>query len=173
MDANDHSKMGKVMLVLAFLLVLSMMTWFFNDILEHQHNPNRSIDSQVLNGKIAEVILKRNNRGHYIATGTINGYEVEFMLDTGATNIAIPEKLARRLNLKPGPEVEVSTANGTVLARLTRLDRVELGKIKIRDVTALITPSMDQEDTVLLGMSFLKHLEMIQRGDQLILREYP
>jgi aspartyl protease family protein len=68
-------------------------------------------------------------------------------------------------------EVEVVTANGTIPVYLTTLDRIQIGKIVLYDVRASINPYMD-EDEILLGMSFLRHLEFSQRDDQLILRQY-
>lgn len=66
--------------------------------------------------------------------------------------------------------VQVYTANGVTQAHTTRLESVRLGGIEILNVSALVTPGM-RADTVLLGMSFLKHVEFTQRGDQLILRK--
>lgn len=160
------------MLVLAFIIVLGMMSWFFSGILEKQRNPNQQVLRSISTEGKPEVVLQRNRYGHYMATGSINNHPVDFLLDTGATDVAIPAKLAKQLNLKKGPEIEISTANGVVLARMTRLDRVDLGAISLRNVNATITPSMDEDDEILLGMSFLKKLEMIQRGENLILRQY-
>jgi len=172
MEEQQHSSIGKAMLVLAFIIVLGMMSWFFSGILEKQRNPNQQVLRSISTEGKPEVVLQRNRYGHYMATGSINNHPVDFLLDTGATDVAIPAKLAKQLNLKKGPEIEISTANGVVLARMTRLDRVDLGAISLRNVNATITPSMDEDDEILLGMSFLKKLEMIQRGENLILRQY-
>ena len=171
MGDQNNSGMGKAMLILAFVIALGMMTLFFGDVLNDQRNPNQQIMNTMNTDGIPEVVLQRNRYGHYVATGIINGEAVEFMLDTGATDVAIPGELAKKLNLKPGSEVRVSTANGIVTARMTRLDQVELGAISLNNIKATINPFMD-EDEVLLGMSFLKQLEMIQRGETLTLRQY-
>jgi aspartyl protease family protein len=118
------------------------------------------------------VKLQRNRRGHYVASGTINGQPVVFFLDTGATIVSIPEPVARRLNLQRGVELQASTANGTVTTYSTELDSVAVGDIELHRVRASINPQM-QSDEILLGMSFLKHLEFTQRGETLILRQYP
>ena len=68
-------------------------------------------------------------------------------------------------------QVEVSTANGTIPVNMTTLGRVQIGNIVLNNVRAHINPYMDEEE-ILLGMTFLKHLEFTQRGDQLILRQY-
>lgn len=160
------------MLILAFVIALAMMTWFFGDVLDKQRNPNQQVMKTINTAGLPEVVLQQNRQGHYLATGSINNHSVNFLLDTGATDVAIPGKLAKRLNLKPGPEIEVSTANGVILARMTRLDRVDLGTISLKNVKATINPFMNEDDEILLGMSFLKKLEMIQRGQTLILRQY-
>ncbi len=157
------------MIYIAWLLALGLLTWIFAGWLDAQRNPNRDVGSTIINGKPA-VVLERNRYGHYNVTGKINGGEVEFMLDTGATTVSVPTSIAKRLRLERGPAVPVSTANGTVIMYMTRLDSVQLGDIELRNVKANINPHV-KSDEVLLGMSFLKHLEFTQRGDTLILRQ--
>jgi aspartyl protease family protein len=116
-----------------------------------------------------EVTLQRNRSGHYVAEGMINGSRVTFMLDTGATQVALPMRTARSLGLQLGDAVQLRTANGDAVGYRTRLDRVRLGPIELRGVAAVATDGMDGE-VVLLGMSFLKRVEFAQRGDRLTLR---
>lgn len=163
------SRTGKVMIFAAWIGAALLLTWLFAGVLHRQENPNQAVETS-RNGKTVEVRLTRNRMGHYVATGSINGRSVEFFLDTGATNVAIAEPLARELDLKRGVPAHTQTANGTIVTYETVLDRVELGGITLRNVTASINPGMSGDD-VLLGMSFLKQLELIQRGDELILRQ--
>jgi aspartyl protease family protein len=86
--------------------------------------------------------------------------------------VAVPEHIAQRLQLHKGGAIEVNTANGTVTAYATRLETITLGAIELRKIRASINPSMT-DDQILLGMSFLKHLEFTQRGDTLVLRQLP
>jgi aspartyl protease family protein len=120
---------------------------------------------------VPQVVLKRNRSGHYVATGSINGFPVIFLLDTGATDVAVPRVVADRLGLKRGAPVVNQTANGQVTSWRTRLDEVRLGPVRRRNVRASILPNM-QGSEVLLGMSFLKHLEMVQRDGRMTLRQY-
>lgn len=165
----NPARAGKVMLYGAWLLALALLTYGFSRYLESQRNPNRSVLSTRTAGAV-EVTLTQNRYGHYHATGSINDAAVEFLLDTGATHIAIPGGLAARLNLQRGPAGSAQTANGVVTTYATRLARVRLGEIELRDVRAHINPSMDG-DEVLLGMSFLRDLEFSQRNGQLTLRQ--
>lgn len=155
-----------------WLLVFGLLTLFFQNYLEKERNPNQTVASAVSEGGVHEVTLKRNRFGHYNVTGKINGYPVEFLLDTGATDIAVPAGLANKMDLKRLYETEIHTANGIARAYGTKLESVSVGDIRLSDLKATITTGMGGE-VVLLGMGFLKHIEFTQRGDLLILRQYP
>lgn len=120
-----------------------------------------------IEGGRAQVLLQRDRSGHYLAQGRINGAEVRFLVDTGATDVAVPERLARELGLEFGPVVTVMTAAGPVRAWMTRLDRVSLGGLALDNVRGTITRGAMEE--VLLGMSFLRHFRLTQQGDQLLI----
>lgn len=160
---------GRVLLVLAWGAGLFLATRFFGAWEQRQENPNAVVSSQQGDGFI-EVQLQGNAQGHFVATGQINGQAVQFMLDTGATDVAIPSAVAERLGLARGVPVTVSTANGRSEGYRTRLDSVRLGAIELRDVRALVAPGLDGEQ-VLLGMSALKKLEFTQRGGTMLLRQ--
>jgi len=170
-NENHHStrRIGKGMAVAAWLLVLGLLTLFFNNWLDGQRNPNRQVRSMTATGGVREVVLQRNRYGHYVADAALNGRTVEVLLDTGATVVSVPERLARALDLRRGPAIPVETANGTITTYATRIKRIQLGGIVVHDVTAAINP---RSDDVLLGMSLLKQLEFTQRGDTLTLRQY-
>jgi aspartyl protease family protein len=165
-------RLGKGMIYAAWLLALVLLTLFFNNFLDKQHNPNQALTTQYKKEGIREVSLKRNRSGHYVANGMINGQSVVFFLDTGATIVSIPEHLADVLNLQKGRAILSSTANGVITTYSTKLDSVALGAIELHGVRASINPHMS-DDQILLGMSFLKNLDFAQRGDTLILRQYP
>ena len=154
---------------LAWLVLLILLTLYFNEVIEKQNNPNQHVLSYLNENGRNEVKLLMNRQGHYVATGEINQQAVIFLIDTGATHVAIPANLANKLKLKLGRQVNMITANGMIAAYTTVLDEVKLGDVKQYQVKASITPAMP-DDHVLLGMSFLKHLEMIQKGNQMILR---
>ncbi len=163
---NPFRRSGMTMLAIAWLLIIAGLYWFFSGWDAKQTNPN---PARVLNQQQGELKLARNRAGHYVAEGEINGRHVTFLLDTGATWVALPTGLARELGLKRGAAVTLQTANGAAVGYQTRLDSVRLGPIEMRDVGALVADGMDA-DTVLLGMNFLKRLEFTQRGGELVLR---
>lgn len=117
------------------------------------------------------VSLTADGRGHFLTTGTINGATVRFMVDTGATSVALGASDARRanINLQSGRPVMVQTANGVTQAWLVKLGSVRVGDVTLHEVDGTI----HQHDmpVVLLGMSFLNRMEMKRDGETLTLRK--
>lgn len=167
-EHNPHRRFGTVLLWITWLLVLGGGWWVSDRWIQGQINPN---PRPAVNAAGA-VVLERNRQGHYVANGEINGRTVTFLLDTGATTVALSTRLARELDLQRGPEIQLETANGAAIGFKTRLNSVRLGDIVVREVNAVFSDGM-MDDTVLLGMSFLKHLEFSQRENRLILRHLP
>jgi aspartyl protease family protein len=165
---RDTRALGRGMLYAMWLLVLGGLYFGFQQWVDSQHNPNRELARvSIANGP---VVLQRNRAGHYVASGALNGQPVTFLLDTGASDISIPARLADRIGLRRGAALVYETAAGRVTNYLTRVDRVSLGAIHVDNVRASINPHTDA-DEVLLGMTFLKHLDFTQQGDELILQQ--
>ena len=111
----------------------------------------------------------------YYASGFINGKKTSFHIDTGATDVALTLKDAKRLNirLQKKDRIDVGLAGGIKREGWrTTLDSVRLGDIEIKNVSAIVIKSR-QNVNVLLGMSFLKELEISQSKDKMILRYTP
>lgn len=166
---NPDNKLGMTMYILAWVIAFGLVAAFFNDLLKDQQNPNNQHTSRITNERY-ELVLKPNRQHHYLSTGTINHQKVVFLLDTGATDVAIPAKLAKKLGLSKGREQYVYTANGRAKVYSTNLQSLTLGDIRLSNISANISPGMDDE-IILLGMSALKHLEFTQKGELLILRQ--
>ena len=115
------------------------------------------------------VVLVADGRGHFYADGRINGGVVRFVVDTGATSIALPAQDANRLGIdyRKGPRGTIQTANGVAIAWRVTLDRVQLGAIELQQVDAVV--SEPGPNIVLLGMSFLNRLEMRRDSDTMTL----
>ncbi|MFT4614314.1 MAG: aspartyl protease family protein [Bacteroidia bacterium] len=169
-EAREQKRMGTTMLVLAWVVLIALGIFFFNDLLGDQHNPNQLVQSRYNEDGAREIFLQRNKSGHYVTSGKINGQQVTFILDTGATGVAVPEAMAKRLGLSRGRAFPTQTANGMSTSYAVILDRVSVGAIELRDVAAGITPGLQSEEA-LLGMSFLKHIEFTQQGSTLVLRQ--
>lgn len=167
---NTPHKMGKLFVWIAWIIALALLVFVFQDALDKQWNPNAQPDFALSESGKAEVRLKQNRRGHYVTHGKINGRDVVFLLDTGATNVSIPVHIAEQLGLQSSGSHIAQTANGNVRVYQTRLDQLNIGNIYLYDVDASINPGM-QSNEILLGMSALKKVEFSQFGKQLVLRE--
>lgn len=161
-------QIGKSFAFIFWGLLLVLFYWFFEDKLIEQVNPNRQPESYQM-GTESVLVLKRNRYGHYVTTGFINGKSVTFMLDTGATNVAVPSTVAREVGLTKGAAMRVNTANGIATAYQTRIGALRVGAIELYDVNASIVPGMKGQQ-ILLGMSVLKQVEFSQVGDELTLK---
>ena len=163
------SRAGTTMTIVAWLIFLAILFGVFDYLTAHRNNPNQNI-ATTINGAQKEIILQRNAYGHYVANGTINGNEVVFLLDTGATEVAIPEQIANKIGLVKGRRFMVKIANGNTPAYRTHLDSAAIGEISRHSLNATILSNMSGNE-VLLGMNFLKHFEIIQKGKSLTIRQ--
>jgi len=125
-------------------------------------------EPQIVNAS-GTALLKTNKRGHFVSKGFINGKPVKMLLDTGATLVTVPQALAQELSLSPRKPVTVHTAGGASAAHLTVIEAITVGGITMRNVRAHIATELEGR-TVLLGMSFLRHVELIQSENQLKLQ---
>lgn len=121
----------------------------------------------------ASVTLWVGSNGHFHADGTINGAAVRFLVDTGATSIAMSSVEAKRLGIdyeKRGRPSYATTAGGLVRTHVLKLDTVQVGAITLHNVEAGVVEGAYPREA-LLGMSFLGRLDMKRTGDQLELTQ--
>ena len=116
------------------------------------------------------IVLKADARGHFINSGFINGRVMQYMVDTGATTVAIGRPDAQRMGLKfeQGQPVMMNTANGTAQGWRLRLESVRVGDVELRSVDAIVTA--EAMPYVLLGNSFLREFHMNRSGDEMVLQ---
>ena len=118
--------------------------------------------------------IPRDARGHFATQGRIDGQRLAFMIDTGASVVALNESSAARFGLRPTPgqyTATVTTANGTVKAARMRLAMVEVGDLIVRDVDAMVLPDRALSEN-LLGLSFLSKLKRFEyTNGQLVLQQ--
>ena len=157
------------MMTAALIGGMIMLTSFFSGLEQKKQNPNFSPETKALANAI-EVPLVQNRQGHYLVGGMINGERVTFLLDTGATDVVVPESTAKELRLKFGRQGVAITANGRVTIHETSIDRLEIGDITLVNVKASINPGMPS-GAILLGMSALSKIEFTQTGKILTLRQ--
>lgn len=168
-DPEQQPGPGRLMNIMAWVGALLLLTWLFGGMLAKRYNPNGEPATAWHGDGPPQVVLDANAQGHYVVDGRINGRPVTLLVDTGATDVAVPTALAERLGLPKEGGVISQTANGAVAGWRSKLASLRIGGIQLRDVPATVLPGMG-DDTVLLGMSALKHLELVQRDRQLTLR---
>ena len=148
---------GMVWLALAFGIY---------SIVDNIQNPNKSFR---LGNDAQSVTLKRGLDGHYRAEALINNQKVDVLVDTGATGVAISQRIADKLGLKSMDAVRTNTANGDSVGYLVRLNSVKVGGVEAKNVAAMIAPSLDGD--VLLGMSYLGRMDVRLFNNQMTIKQ--
>ncbi len=112
------------------------------------------------------------NNGMYLAAGSINGFSVDFLVDTGASAIALNAATAKRLGLDylRGQRIGVRTASGSEIAYQVTLDLVQVGEIKLYNVGAIVIDGIEPQRS-LLGMTFLNQLQIQHDGERMDLKQ--
>lgn len=115
------------------------------------------------------VVLNADGRGHFAATGSINGASVNFLLDTGASSVTLPASEAKRMGIdyKSGQMIGVSTANGVIPAWRVTFNSVRVGDINLNQVEGMVVET--GLPVALLGMSFLNRMDMKREGQTMTL----
>ena len=122
-------------------------------------------------GKVSTIAPDR--QGMYWVNGSINGFQVDFVVDTGATLISMNKHQAKRIGLNyklEGSESTSSTASGISKIYIVQLDKVKVGDLEIRNVTGAVHDS-DFPEVILLGNSFLNKVNMKREGKILQLQQ--
>ncbi len=163
MSDDQFSRTGRVMFLFVWIILFFGLFVFFY----YYDNSGGEVfrDSQ------SEFAISADRSGHYRIKGKINEYPVAFLVDTGATLVAIPESLAKQLQVSGRYPVTISTANGEVTGSLTRLKQLSFGSFELHDVKAVIMPGA-ADDTVLLGMNVLSQFNLTQEDNLLILKKF-
>lgn len=118
-----------------------------------------------------KVMVPADERGHYAATFKLNGRQIDALVDTGATLVAINSSTARRIGISLNPadfKHEVSTANGSIKAAAVTIDNLQIGRISLDNVQAVVLDDKALQ-TNLIGMSFLNRLDKFQAQEGTLL----
>ncbi len=141
-------------------LSLAGLIYYLADNIQNPNKINRL-------GEASTVVLKRGLDGHYRAEALINGEKIDVLIDTGATGVAISQRVADKLDLRSINAVRTNTANGDSIGYMVRLNTVKVGGVEAHDVAAMIAPGLDGD--VLLGMSFLGRMDVrLYKGEMTI-----
>lgn len=118
-----------------------------------------------------QVLVNADERGHFTSQFKLNGRQIDGMIDTGATLVAINASTARRIGISLNPSDfnrQVNTANGSIKAAVVTVDRLQIGRISVDDVQAMVLDDKALQVN-LIGMSFLQRLQKYQVQDGALL----
>ncbi|WP_262337388.1 TIGR02281 family clan AA aspartic protease [Legionella genomosp. 1] len=162
MDNNQYAQTGRRMFIITWILLFGLLFIFFY---YHGQSDKGRVESHP-----GKVIIKADAQGHYRIDGAIDGQPVHFIIDTGATLLAIPEKVARELNLNGRYPIRMQTAKGTVEGSLTRVNKLSFGNFTLYDVKAVIILGAE-DDMLLMGMNVLSHFSLTQTNKTLVIKK--
>ncbi len=153
---RQHGTLSYVLLWLSiFCLISALFFW-------------REAPMVSVSGGTAEVTIPKAPDGHYYVDGQINGANVRFLIDTGASYIAVSTAMASTLGLLPDSSATFNTANGQVRGQIASRQSVMVAGLVAPPMSVSIMPSLSGE--ALLGQNFLGHVTMTQAGQFLVLR---
>lgn len=161
-ESNDK-RLGAAFLIVGWIIAIGLVAILINFSLFSTKAPMIS-SSQVG----TQITISRDYDSHFRLEGSANGIPVTFLLDTGASSVAVSDELAKRAGLKYKSELITETANGSAVGYFTVINKLMIADIELNNVSAVIVPNMDS-DQALLGMNVLKHFEITQNKDSMVL----
>jgi aspartyl protease family protein len=139
----------------------------------HRLTLNKRIGALYTESGRQEVVLTRNSNREYRTRLSVNGRSADAVIDTGATSVAMSSRQARQLgiNYDNAPVVSIATASGVSRGFSVKLDKLSVGGIERHHIPAVVLDG-DYPHVILLGMSFLEHVDIQERGSILTLRAH-
>jgi aspartyl protease family protein len=170
-DPQDKNKssIGIGMIAIAWLLIMAAGALWYHEWAEQQYNPNQNISGN-RSDHSTTIKLTANKQHQYLANGKIGYTTGVFIVDTGATEVVVPQQLARSANLLQGAPTKAMTANGLITVYSTIIPVMNIGPLVIRNVEASINPAMEGSG-ILLGMSALKDMEILHSNGVLTITQ--
>ncbi|MDP1531424.1 retropepsin-like aspartic protease family protein [Rhodoferax sp.] len=117
-----------------------------------------------------DLVIHRSHDGHFYTLGTINGREVKFLVDTGASLVSVSEAFAQKALIRGGVSTTFRTANGDRLGRVVEGVGVSIGPVSLTNVRVGVGISASDENDALLGQSFLSKFDIAISKNQMVLR---
>lgn len=114
--------------------------------------------------------LTQQANGHYLSAGSVNGFPMTFMVDTGASLVAISSDVAARAHVGQCTPRTFSTANGQVQGCVAMVPELTFGSLRLNNIEVAVMPNMSAEG--LLGMNFLRRFRVQQANDTLIISRH-
>lgn len=160
---SQSRQLGAAFLVVGWIAVIALITVLINGTL---FSTKAASISETDAGK--QITIQRDRDSHFRIKGSINGIAVTFLIDTGATSVAIPSTVAEQAKLTKKTMMTTETAGGETIGYLTRIEKINIGGVEIQNISAVIIPELDR-DQALLGMNVLQKFSITQTKDTMIL----
>ncbi len=149
---------GHISVLVVWIVIFSIVYLYFNE---------RQAPKVAVSLTRGEIVIPRSLDGHYYVRGAVNGYPIDFMVDTGASIVSISNETSRAANLPSGTPANFSTAGGVVRGEIVSGQTVEAGGIAVSGLSVSVGI---QGEMALLGQNFLRRVDVIQSNDRMILR---
>jgi aspartyl protease family protein len=117
-----------------------------------------------------DLVIHRSYDGHFYTTGTVNGREARFLVDTGASLVSVSEAFAQKAYIRGGVPTTFKTANGDRLGRVVDGVGVSIGPVSLSNIKVGVGISASDENEALLGQSFLSKFDITISKNQMVLR---
>ncbi len=160
---SNSRRLGAAFIVIGWITALALGALLFNQTL---FGTKRAVISESDAGKI--ITITRDHDSHFRIKGHINGIPVTFLVDTGATSVAVSDTLATRAGLVQKAPITAETAAGDAIGYFTMVDTLDMGGVEVKNVSAVIIPNMESNQA-LLGMNILSKFLMQQTDNTLTL----
>ncbi len=158
---NSRTSWGVITVLVIWVIIFSFVYVFFDS----QQKPKIATGKD--GGMFGQIVIPRSLDGHYYVRGSINGYPIDFMVDTGASVVSVSKSLAKKANLPNGAPANFSTAGGTVMGEVVSGQSVEAGGIMVSGISVSVGI---QGGVALLGQNFLRRVDVLQANDTMTLR---
>ncbi len=156
---------SNTLVLMAFWLVMGALLWWGFSWWEERGRAAL----QPYESGAGELVIPRSRDGHFYVPGEINHVRVNFMVDTGASSVAISAATARQAGLPEGTPITLRTANGEREGFMVQNVPVKAGHLTRNDVRVTTGLRMDEPDDALLGQSFLRHYDVRIDGNRMVL----
>ena len=167
MSTLDKPAPSRKKIALLWLLFIGILWFGFDRYMAHVTGQRQG---KLLYSSDSTLVIQRDASGHYVLPGKINGHDVRFLIDTGATRMSIPAETAAHLQIEPRHAVQVTTANGMATGYTATINEMMLGHFMLVNIDAVLSPGMHANDDILLGMNVLRFFNFSQVDDKLFLR---
>jgi len=117
-----------------------------------------------------DLVIERSTNGHFYTLGSINGQEVKFMVDTGASLVSVSDAFAQQAGLPQGRPTTLSTADGSRPGRVVEGVAIDVGPVSVSNVRVGIGLQLGDDNEALLGQSFLSKFDITMGKNQMVLR---